>query len=184
MGSIHWRFLTRNSNSRDISFCSRSILMKMITVIPLRQLYSITFTHWRWIMMTSSNGNIFRVTGHLCGEFTGPRWIPHKGQWRGALMFSLICVWINDWVNNREAGDLRRYRAHYDVILMINSKKTVTVLLMAVKSHESGSTDQSHKSHNAPLRTEMCTFLFWMVYCGVWERCIVGFVSLVFTHAV
>ena len=29
------------------------------------------------ITMTSSNGNIFRVTGHLCGEFTGPRWIPH-----------------------------------------------------------------------------------------------------------
>ena len=27
-------------------------------------------------MMTSSNGNIFRVTGHLCTEFTGPRWIP------------------------------------------------------------------------------------------------------------
>ena len=26
-------------------------------------------------MMTSSNGNIFRVTGHLCGKFTGPRWI-------------------------------------------------------------------------------------------------------------
>ena len=44
---------------------------------------------------------------------------PHKGQWRGALMFSLICAWINRWVNNREAGDLRRYRAHYDVIVMI-----------------------------------------------------------------
>ena len=43
---------------------------------------------------------------------------PHKGQWRGALAFSLICVWINDWVNNREAGDLRRYCAHYDVIVM------------------------------------------------------------------
>ena len=28
-------------------------------------------------MMTSSNGNIFRVTGHLCGEVTGHRWIPH-----------------------------------------------------------------------------------------------------------
>ena len=160
-------------------------------------------------MMTSSNGNIFRVTGHLCGEFTGHRWIPltktsdaeeefsryfrfssrygksiskyseqdrrwlqlrprlrltfgvwfpqktyiwggafwnthqpisqwytlqfhdnvikwkhfsrywpfvrgihrspgnspHKDQWRGALMFSLICAWINGWVNNREAGD-------------------------------------------------------------------------------
>ena len=33
---------------------------------------------------------------------------PHKGLWRGASMFSLICVWINGWVNNREAGDLRR----------------------------------------------------------------------------
>ena len=44
---------------------------------------------------------------------------PHKDQWRGAMMFSLICVWINDWVNNREAGDLRHYRAHYDVSVMI-----------------------------------------------------------------
>ena len=43
---------------------------------------------------------------------------PHKGHWRGALMFSLICVWINGWVNNRETGDLRRHRAHYDVIVM------------------------------------------------------------------
>ena len=43
---------------------------------------------------------------------------PHKGQWRGALMCSLIWVWINGWVNNREAGDLRRYHAHHDVIVM------------------------------------------------------------------
>ena len=43
---------------------------------------------------------------------------PHKGQWRGALMFSLICVWINSWIHNREAGDLRRNRIHYDVIVM------------------------------------------------------------------
>ena len=43
---------------------------------------------------------------------------PHKGQWRGALMFSLICAWINAWVNNREAGDLRSHRAHYGVIVM------------------------------------------------------------------
>ena len=42
-------------------------------------------------MMTSSNGNIYRVTGHLCGELACPRLIPeHKGQWRGAFMFSLI----------------------------------------------------------------------------------------------
>ena len=43
---------------------------------------------------------------------------PHKGQWRGALMFSSICAWINGWVNNGEAGDLRRIRAHYDVTVM------------------------------------------------------------------
>ena len=46
---------------------------------------------------------------------------PHKGQWRGALMFSLICAWINDWVNNHEAGDLRHRRGHYDVIVMLAS---------------------------------------------------------------
>ena len=43
---------------------------------------------------------------------------PHKGQWRGALMFSLICAWINGWVSNCEAGDLRHHRAHYEVIMM------------------------------------------------------------------
>ena len=40
---------------------------------------------------------------------------PHKGQWRGTMMFSLM---INDWVSNREAGDWRRYSAHYDVTLI------------------------------------------------------------------
>ena len=43
---------------------------------------------------------------------------PHKGQWRGALMFYLICARINGWVNNREAGDLKRHRTDYDVIVM------------------------------------------------------------------
>ena len=42
----------------------------------------------------------------------------HKGQWREALMFSLICAWINGWVNNREAGDLRRHHTHCDVTVM------------------------------------------------------------------
>ena len=43
---------------------------------------------------------------------------PYKGQWRRSLMFSLICAWINDWVNNAEPGDLRRHHAHYDVTVM------------------------------------------------------------------
>ena len=46
---------------------------------------------------------------------------PHKGQWSGALMFSLICAWTNGWARNRGTGDLRRYRAHYDVTMMVSS---------------------------------------------------------------
>ena len=42
----------------------------------------------------------------------------HKGQWGGISMFSLTCAWMNGWVNNREAFCLRRYHAHYDVIVM------------------------------------------------------------------
>ena len=48
----------------------------------------------------------------VTGEF------PHKVQWRGAEIFSLICTWINGWVNNRDAGDLRLHRAHHDVTVM------------------------------------------------------------------
>ena len=63
--------------------------------------------------------NFPRHRSFMRGIHRSPVNSPHKGQWRGALMFSLICAWINGWVNNREAGDLRRHRAHYDVIVMI-----------------------------------------------------------------
>ena len=67
--------------------------------------------------MMSSNGNIFRFAGHLLwGIYRSPVNFPRKGQWRGALMFYFISAWMNDWANNREAGDLRRHRAHYNVI--------------------------------------------------------------------
>ena len=39
---------------------------------------------------------------------------PYKGQWCEALIFCLICVWINNWVNNHEASCLRCHRVHYD----------------------------------------------------------------------
>ena len=54
-------------------------------------------------MMTSSNGNIFRVIHYwlfVWGIHQSPVNSPHKGQWRGALMFSLICIWINGWVKH------------------------------------------------------------------------------------
>ena len=51
---------------------------------------------------------------------------PHKGQWREALMFALICAWINGWVNNHETGVLRRHRTHCDVIVMVYLYTTLT----------------------------------------------------------
>ena len=59
-------------------------------------------------MMTSSNGNIFRVTGHwpfVRGIHRSPVNFPHKGQWRGALMFSecfLLC--LNKWLRKQSWG--------------------------------------------------------------------------------
>ena len=43
---------------------------------------------------------------------------PQKGQWHRAMMFSLICAWINGWVNSCEAGDVRCHHTHYDVTAM------------------------------------------------------------------
>ena len=73
--------------------------------------------------MTPSNENMFCVTGFCAGNSPvttrkSPVNSPHTDQWRGALMFSLICAWTNDWVNNQDAGDLRRHRAHNDVTVM------------------------------------------------------------------
>ena len=83
--------------------------------IPQRSVHDMKLS----CMMTSPNGKHFpRYWPFVRGIHQSPVNSPHKGQWRGALMFSLICVWINRWVNYGEAGDLRRHRAHYDVILM------------------------------------------------------------------
>ena len=76
--------------------------------------WTVTTIRWRHQMETFP-----RYWPFVWGIHRSPVNSPHKGQWRGAFMFSLNCVWINGWVNNRDAGDLRRYRAHNDVIVMI-----------------------------------------------------------------
>ena len=70
-------------------------------------------TWWRHQIETSSALLVI-----CAGSSPVPVNSPHKGQWRWALMFFFISAWINGWANNREAGDLRRNRAHYDVIVM------------------------------------------------------------------
>ena len=72
-------------------------------------------------MMTSSNGIIFRVTGPLCGEFTGHRWSPlTKASGAELWCCFFICAWTNGSLNNRGADDLRPHRVHYDVTVITN----------------------------------------------------------------
>ena len=74
----------------------------------------------------------------LCaGNSPSPVNSPHKGQWRGALMLLWSALWINGWVNNREAGDLRHHSAHYDVIVMNNNQVTQRWRILVNKSYES-----------------------------------------------
>ena len=120
-----WRFHQPHVNSR-VSLCSCEMSARM-----WEHDYIIRFLLGVFIlqcptfarvlpMMTSSNGNILRVTGPLCGE----------------LFDAFFDLCLNKWLmNNREAGDLRRHRAHYDVTVMQSAAKRVDapVTIMLVK---------------------------------------------------
>ena len=81
------------------------------------------------LMMTSSNWNIFRVTGTLCGECTGHRWIPlTKANDAELWCFLWTALWINGSANNREAGDSRRQGAAYDIIVMYVQHRVLLLL--------------------------------------------------------
>ena len=104
------------------------MLFKMMTIIMWILKVSNTYT-WCEIMYKINSKpwwrhqmETFSVVLALCagnspvtGEF------PHKGQWHGALMFPLIGA----WTNIREAGDLRRHRAHYDVTVMFQPHSNI-----------------------------------------------------------
>ena len=72
--------------------------------------------HWSW---WPPNGTIFRVTGYLCGNspVTG-EFSAKKPVTRGFDAFFDLRL-NKRWVNNREAGDLRCYRTHYDVTVIV-----------------------------------------------------------------
>ena len=82
--------------------------------------------------------------------FVRPVTRPVTGQWRGALVFSLIYAWTNGWANNRDASDLRRHRAHYDVPVMvipegmakIGRRLTTTIHKTTISSQQTVSTIQ------------------------------------------
>ena len=107
---------TQNTNSRHgnvfyiaYTLFDRKVILFDFATNTHRQLWNITSDAWWRHQMETFSALLAPCAGNSPG---------HKGQWRGALMFSLICAWTNAWVNNREAGDLRRHRSHYDVIVM------------------------------------------------------------------
>ena len=98
-------------------------------------------------MMTPSNGNNFRVTGPLCGEFIGHQWIPLTK----ASDAKLWCfLWSVPEVNNRDAGDLRRHRSHYDVIVVTSGRWLDAVMCTSRKFH---------------FMLSRAWFAVWMVFC-------------------
>ena len=100
--------------------------VKRTVLVPKKQSYKKVEhgTLWVWLLIWCFHDDVMKWKHFPCywpfvrGIHRSPLKPPHKGQWRGALVFSLICTRINGWVNNGEAGDLKRYRAHYDVTVM------------------------------------------------------------------
>ena len=108
-----WNFQNDLLGARLPMYISNSVRVDFILVLLVRRPEN-----------SSSHDDVIKWK-HFPRNWPFVRWIhrspvnsPHKGQWCVALMFSLICVWMNGGVNNREAGDLRRYRAHYDVTVV------------------------------------------------------------------
>ena len=91
---------------------------------------------------------------------------PHTGQWRGALMFSLTCAWINGWVDNRKAGDLRRNRAHYDVIVMNMSRLILRLLIVWLIERKENTTSMRYAevTLNQTAKAFRLTILWWHLY--------------------
>ena len=87
---------------------------------------------WAWHILRLIHDDVIKWKHYwpfVQGIHRSPANSPHKGQWPRALIFSLTCAWIKGWVNNREAGDLRRHRAHYDVTLMTYGFVTLCCLI-------------------------------------------------------
>ena len=94
---------------------------------------------------------------------------PHQGQWRGALMFSLICVSINNWVNNRESGDLRRYRAYCDAIVMI-TRPLVKLTIDIPRSHRRDVSIYCDVFGENKPKYRLCSVLTISIHFQVWTE--------------
>ena len=123
----HWLFSSKVFDQYYISHLGEhSWSTTVATRRPQKQLIIWRSSTWMlWIVEASIHDDVIkwkhfpRYWPFVREIHRSPVNFPYKGQWRGALMFSLICARINGWINNREASDLRSYRAHYDVTVML-----------------------------------------------------------------
>ena len=126
---IMWKNIVWHENIKTLAYHWRnSILNKWNTcgnrsTLRLQMLsHKIDISNpWRHQMETFSGSLTFERGIH--------RWplnSPHQGLWRRAFMFSLICAWTKGWVNNRDASDLRRHHAHYDITVRHHVDSMIT----------------------------------------------------------
>ena len=115
-GMSFWNLIYHKmDNEADVNFMVSSIRKQCLSIFSTTRSYRpghYDVIRWK---------HFPRNWPFCAGNSLVPENSPHKGQRRGALMFSLICVWINGWGNNHEAGDLRRHRGHNDVNVMWRS---------------------------------------------------------------
>ena len=126
-------------------------------VLPTTTTFLILGKHRCFITLTSHEPPTRCLAGHddvikwkhfprywpfVRGIHRSPVNSPHKGQWRGALMFSVICVWINHWVTNREAGNLNRHHAHYDVTVV-----NWAILWLSHRTNPEGNNTANYESY-------------------------------------
>ena len=107
-----WSLTRHDINfKRTYTFQLRARLTLLFTIRPK---FVEMVPWWRLLMET-----FLRYWPFARGNHRSPVNSPHKGPWHGALKLSLICAWINVWVNKREAGELRRHQSHYDVTVIL-----------------------------------------------------------------
>ena len=128
-----------NWNAQILSNALQKITYPASIILPNTWLRSEPLSFFCALIMVSQHYDVIkrkyfpRYWPFVRGIYRSPVNSPHKGQWRRALVFSLIFVWINGWVNNREAGDLRWHRAHYDVTVINHACKDTFAVIREIK---------------------------------------------------
>ena len=159
-----------------LQFCTKPwIYLASLCLYDLYEPYDSRYLGQRWLRwrlptwphlgnFEGTHDDVIKWKHFLCywpfvrGTHRSPVNSPHKGQWRGALMFSFICARINSWASNGGAGDLRRRRAHYDVIMVIVTSRGKVSMVTPFSKANKGKCHDAHLTYTAVWK-----YSFWIV---------------------